>query len=154
MNPLLQGALFSLTPVGELRAGIPVAIAAGANPLAAIAACIVANALVTPLVFIFLNTLHRWFQGIPVYRRFSAHYLERARRKAQPSLERWGMAGLMVFVAIPLPLTGAYTGAAAAWALGMKHSHAFPAITAGVAIAGIIVGIVATGVITGMGWLL
>jgi uncharacterized membrane protein len=152
MNPLLQGFLASLLPVGELRAGIPLAVAQGADPLAALAVCVLANTLVAPFGFLFLNTAHRWLQRIPPYHRFTTRYLERARRKAHASLERWGMAGLMIFVAIPFPLTGAYTGTAAAWALGMRLSHALPAIIAGVAIAGIIVSIATLGVVGGLGW--
>jgi uncharacterized membrane protein len=153
VNPLLQGFLASLTPIGELRAGIPVAIAQGAHPLAALLVCILGNALVAPLGFLFLNTVHHWLLRLHPYRRFATRYLERARRKAHPALERWGMAGLMIFVAIPFPLTGAYTGTAAAWAFGMRFSHAFPSIVAGIAIAGIIVTAVTLGVVNGLGWL-
>ncbi len=68
--------------------------------------------------------------------------LERARRKIHSAVERYGYWGLMVFVAIPLPLTGAYTGAIGAWVLGMRRWKSILFIALGVAIAGVVVSLV------------
>ena len=68
--------------------------------------------------------------------------VERARRKIHGAVERYGYWGLMIFVAIPLPLTGAYTGALGAWVLGMRRGKAMLFIALGVALAGAIVSLV------------
>jgi uncharacterized membrane protein len=67
----------------------------------------------------------------------------RARRKVHRAVERWGYWGLTVFVCIPLPFTGAWTGVLGAWVLGMEWRRALLAVTAGVLIAGGIVTLVA-----------
>ena len=78
-----------------------------------------------------------------LYRRFFDSFIEKARTKVGASLEKHGTWGLTLFVAIPLPVTGAITGTFGAWVLGMRKRQLFPAILAGVAIAGIIVSIIA-----------
>jgi uncharacterized membrane protein len=67
----------------------------------------------------------------------------RARRKVQDAVKRWGYWGLAVFVAIPLPLTGAWTGILGAWVLGMEWRKSMAAVAAGVLVAGIVVTVVA-----------
>jgi uncharacterized membrane protein len=68
--------------------------------------------------------------------------VDRSRRRIHSVVERYGYWGLMIFVAIPLPLTGAYTGALGAWVLGMRRWKSVLFITLGVALAGLIVSLV------------
>lgn len=131
-----------LLPIAELRGGLPFALASGVPPLAAFLICVAANALVGPLVFLFLSSLHLLLDRWPAYHRLYERIVERARRKIHSAVERYGYWGLMVFVAIPLPLTGAYTGAIGAWVLGMRRWKAMLFIALGVAIAGVVVSLV------------
>lgn len=145
MNPLLQSIMLSLLPIAELRGGIPLAIYKGIHPALAFAVCVAANIVVIPLVYLFLDFLHHHFLAWRWYKKVFDHFLERARQRTHRYVERYGYWGLAVFVAIPLPMTGAYTGTLAAWFFGMNRKKAFLAIAAGVVIAGIIVTTVLVG---------
>lgn len=142
-SDLLITALLSIAPISELRGAIPFALAKGMPVVWAYLFCVAMNFLASILVLIFLNTLHRLFYHISLYRRFFDSFIERARRKVGPNLDKYGTWGLTVFVAIPLPVTGAITGTLGAWVLGMKKRQILPAVLAGVAIAGIIVSVIA-----------
>lgn len=135
-------ALLTLAPISELRGALPFAVAQGVPPVFAYLYCVALNSLVAPILYLFLNTIHKALLGIPFYRRIAERLLERARRKVHDKVERYGMWGLMVFVAIPLPVTGAYTGTLGAWILGLPLRKTAPSVVLGVAIAGIIVLIV------------
>ena len=139
---LLVSILLCLFPIAELRGGLPYALAGGISLLPAYLICVLANALVGPLVFLFLSTLHRLLDRWAAYHGFYERIVERARRKVHQAVERWGYVGLAVFVAIPLPLTGAYTGAIGAWVLGMSRWKSILAIAIGVAVAGAVVSAV------------
>ncbi len=136
---LLVSILLCLFPIAELRGGLPYALAGGIPLVPAYLICVLANSLVGPLVFLFLSTLHRLLERWSAYHRFFERIVERARRKVRQAVERYGYVGLAVFVAIPLPLTGAYTGAIGAWVLGMSRWKSILAIAIGVAVAGAVV---------------
>ena len=101
-----------------------------------------ANALVAPLVYLFLSSLHKLLERWKPYRRLFDRIVERARRQVHAKVEKYGYAGLILFVAIPLPITGAYTGTLGAWILGMDRRKTILAVFVGVIIAGIIVSTV------------
>jgi uncharacterized membrane protein len=142
LNTLLWTVLLCILPIAELRGGLPYALASGIPPLQAYLLCVAANALVGPLVLLFLSSLHRLLDRWPAYHRLFERLVERSRRKIHGAVERWGYWGLMIFVAIPLPLTGAYTGALGAWVLGMRRWKSVVFIALGVALAGVIVCLV------------
>jgi uncharacterized membrane protein len=73
------------------------------------------------------------------YQKFFDHFVERARIKLHAKVERWGWLGIALFVAIPLPITGAWTGTLGAWVLGLGKRKTFAAVILGVIIAGAIV---------------
>ena len=142
-SDLLITGFLSIAPISELRGAIPFALAKGMPVIWAYLFCVTMNFLAGILVLIFLNTFHKLFYHISLYRRFFDSFIEKARRKVGAKLEKYGTWGLTVFVAIPLPVTGAITGTLGAWVLDMKKRQILPAILAGVAIAGIIVSIIA-----------
>jgi uncharacterized membrane protein len=76
------------------------------------------------------------------YSKFFNHFIESARNKLRKNIERWGWFGIAVFVAIPLPVTGAWTGTLGAWVLGLSRKHTMAAVTLGVIAAGAIVTLV------------
>jgi uncharacterized membrane protein len=147
MNTVLHSILLSLLPIAELRGGIPYAVANGITIPVAYLICVGSNILVIPIVYLFLETLHHQFYKIKAYRWFFDKWVDRTMRKAEKSVGKYGYWGVMLFVAIPLPVTGAYTGTLAAWLLELNKRKAFTYLAFGVVIAGVIVSIAtATGV--------
>ena len=138
MNALLWAALLSMIPIGELRVGIPFAIATGLSPLTAFVVCVAANILIVPAVFFFLEFIHRRLLHMNSYQSAFDKFMERTRKKVNPLIEKYGMLGLAIFVAVPIPGTGAYTGALAAWFFGMNKWKALISISIGVVAAGAI----------------
>ena len=133
--------VYSALPITELRATIPVAITVWhVKPLAALVLAVIGNSL--PVVFIILG-LNKIVQLAERYSKFWTRVLEavfrRTRRKTSQQFEKYGLLALCLFVAIPLPMTGAWTGAIAAWLFGVPARKAFWPIFGGVIIAGIIV---------------
>jgi uncharacterized membrane protein len=142
-STIAWAVFLSLAPISELRGSIPWSLANGMPVWAAFALCVVTNMLVGPIAWLFLSTLHRFLSRWRPYATLFKRIVERARRKVHAAVERWGYWGLAVFVAIPLPITGAWTGALGAWVLGMEVRRSLAAIAAGVVIAGVVVSIVA-----------
>jgi len=131
-----------LFPIAELRAGIPVGYFNGTNIYFVFFLCVIVNSLAGPIVFIFLSTFHKAFIKWKPYNNFFNKFVERARRKVRGGVEKYGYLGLAIFVAIPLPFTGAYTGALGAWILGMEKIKSCLAVASGVLLAGVIVSLV------------
>ncbi|MBC8302342.1 MAG: small multi-drug export protein [Pelagibacterales bacterium] len=148
MNNIIFWSIFlSILPIAELRGGIPYAIANDLNPLLTFFICVGANILVFPIVFFFLEFLHPLFLKIDLYKRLFDKFIIKTREKIGNKIEKYGFWGLMIFVMIPLPVTGAYTGSFAAWLFNIPKKKAFLAVSLGVIMAGIIVTtIVLTGI--------
>jgi uncharacterized membrane protein len=140
LSNVLMTLFLSIVPISELRGAIPFAVIKGMNIIPATLICIAFNALVPVIVFVFLSTLHKYLYKIDFYKKIFDRFVEKARRKVHESVQKYGYWGLMIFVAIPLPLTGAWTGALGAWVLDMDRKKATLAIILGVAIAGVVVG--------------
>ena len=138
---LIKTIVLSILPVSELRGAIPYAVYKGLSIPIAASISIAANICVPAIAFLFLESLHRLLYKIPQYRRFFDSFVDRARTKVHTKVEKYGYWGLLLFVAIPLPATGAWTGTLGAWVLGLSHKKAFFAIAGGVILAGIIVSI-------------
>lgn len=139
MSTFLTVALLCLLPISELRGGLPYALARGWTPFAAVPICILLNSLAGPVTYAFLGTVHRLLVRWRPYERVFDRLINRARRKVAPQVQRYGTWGLIVFIGIPLPLTGAYTGAMGAWVLGMSFRRAILPVCAGVLLAAVIV---------------
>jgi len=135
--------LLALAPIAELRGAIPYALYNGMGIIPAFLLSVAVNSLVSPLLLLFISTLHRLLSKWKWYARAFERVVERARRKVHDPVEKYGYWGLAIFVAIPLPMTGAWTGALGAWVLGMNPKKSFLAITAGVIGAGVVVTAVA-----------
>jgi uncharacterized membrane protein len=145
MNPstIAWAVLLSLLPIAELRGSIPFSLANGMPVAAAFVLCVFTNMLVGPIGWLFLSTLHRLLSRWRPYATLFERLVERARRKVHAAIERWGYWGLILFVAVPLPFTGAWTGVLGAWVLGMEVRKSLLAVAAGVLIAGVVVTLVA-----------
>ena len=142
---LIITALLSFMPISELRGAIPFAIANNIPWYWAYLFAVILNALVAPLCWIFLATVHRFLygtnpeKGIRWYKNFFDRFVEKARKKLSTGIEKWGFLGIAVFVAIPLPITGAWTGTLGAWILGVSKRRTVAGVTIGVIAAGAIV---------------
>jgi uncharacterized membrane protein len=136
----------SALPVAELRGGIPFALASGIEWKQAYMICAAGNFLpVVPLVF-FLDPLASFLGRWRPMDRFLERMFARTRRKGK-IVERYEALGLMLFVAIPLPITGAWTGAVAAFLFGVRPRYSIPAIIAGILTAGVIVTLASQGIL-------
>lgn len=140
--PLLHAALLSFIPISELRGGIPYAVAHDISYLTAYIVCVLSNIMVIPALFVFFETLHKPLYRIKPYRILFDKFVLRTRRKAEHRIGKYGYWGVMMFVAIPLPITGAYTGTLAAWVMNLERTKSFWYLACGVMIAGIIVTVV------------
>ena len=131
--------IISALPILELRGAIPVAITVFHFPWHyALLLAIIGNLLPVPVILLFLNTISKWLSRIGLFARFF-HWLFEHTRQRGKIVERYERIGLGLFVAIPLPVTGAWTGSLAAVLFGLKFKHAFLSIFVGILIAGMIV---------------
>ncbi|MCE5255818.1 MAG: small multi-drug export protein [Spirochaetaceae bacterium] len=140
LSTLLMTALFSVLPISELRGAIPYAVIRGVGILPATLISIFFNALVPFIVYLFLSTFHKLLYKWKTYKSFFDRTVEKTQKKVHEKIEKYGYWGLMIFVAVPLPMTGAWTGTLGAWVLGMDKKKATLATIGGVVIAGIVVG--------------
>ncbi len=139
MNNIISSIIASMLPVSELRGGIPIAYLSGNGIILSFLICTFANLLVVPIGWLFLEEFNSLFLKIDSYNKFFNNQVATARRKMKKTVDKYGYLGLMIFIAIPLPLTGAYTGTLGAWALGMEKKKSIMYGILGVIIAGIIV---------------
>ncbi|MGB2982683.1 MAG: small multi-drug export protein [Candidatus Bipolaricaulia bacterium] len=128
----------SAAPIAELRGGLPYALARGLHPAAAFFLAVAANLLIVPVILLGLGIAERLLRRWRPAERVLDAVFARTRRKGR-LVERFGNIGLILLVAIPLPGTGAWTGAIAAVLLGVPARRAFCLITLGVLIAGTLV---------------
>lgn len=136
----------SFIPVIELRGGIPVGYAMGLEVWQCFIAAVIGNMLPIPFILLFLNKFFAFCRKhIPVFERMISA-LERKAEKNVDKVRKYKKWGLFVFVAIPLPGTGAWTGALVASFLEMDFKEAMISIFAGVVGAGLIVTLLTYGV--------
>jgi uncharacterized membrane protein len=128
----------SMAPIAELRGGLPYALSQGAAPGIAYAVAVAANLAVVPLILVGLGWAERVFRRWEPTRRLIDALFKRTRRKGR-LVERLGSVGLILLVAIPLPGTGAWTGAVASVLLGIPFRRALGLIAMGVLTAGLLV---------------
>jgi len=142
---ILMTVLISMVPVLELRGAIPIATAHGLNFWVAIVCAIIGNLIPVPFIIVFIRKIfeliRKWSSKLD---NIVTKLEERAHKKSDVVL-KYAFWGLVVLVAIPLPGTGAWTGALVAAMLNMRLRKAFPAIALGVIIAAVIVSVVTYG---------
>ena len=146
LGEALLTMFISMLPVVELRGGLPAGVAMGLPIPAAFFSSLVGNMIPVPVVSLFVRPLFRWVRiHIPKLGHFVSTLEARAQAKSV-NVVRYQTWGLLLFVAIPLPGTGAWTGALIAAVLNMRLKRAVPVIFLGVVIAGCIITILTHGV--------
>ena len=141
----------SMLPVIELRGAIPMAFAMGLTWWQAYLLSIIGNMLPVPFILLLINIVLKWMSASKVaFFNKIANFLYGKVEKNRAKIERYSFWGLCLFIAIPLPVTGAWTGSLVAAVIGMKPWKAFVSALLGVLIAGVIVTLI---VYSGIGFL-
>jgi len=149
MNQYLTVFLLSMTPVGELRASLPVALLVYKMPLEVAFLLSYIGNIIPPLLVIFLLGPVSEFlrKRYKIFDRFFNWLFSYTRGRSE-MIERYKMIGLIIFIGIPLPFTGAWTGSIASFLLGMNRFRSILSILMGVFIAGVIVTLSCLGIIS------
>ncbi len=127
-----------MVPVIELRGAIPFAIARGIPSWAAFITAVIGNLIPIPFLILFTRRVFEWLRKKSAFLERFVSRLERKAESKEDVLKKYELLGLVILVAIPLPGTGAWTGALVSAVFDIDLKHALPAITLGVIIAGIV----------------
>ena len=144
---MLKTLVTAMMPILEIRGAIPVGVASGLDPWLAFAVGFVGNMLPIPILILLTRKIIEWLKKHNMLVKLTA-WLENKGSKGAQKVQKYSFWGLFILVAIPLPGTGAWTGALVASLLDMHLKRALPAIAMGVAVAGLIVLLVTYGVIS------
>lgn len=146
--------LISMVPLIELRGAIPYAVGFGLPMLPSYIICILGNMLPVPVIFLFARKVLEWGADKPVIGKFFTFCLEKGHKggeKLQKKAGRGLFVALLLFVGIPVPGTGAWTGTLAASLLDMDFKSSVIAVLLGVVLAGVIMGLVSAGLFGAIG---
>jgi uncharacterized membrane protein len=140
--------ILSATPIGELRVALPIALLSFKMPLIwAYVLSVVGNMLPVFLLLLFWRFIAKFLmKRFKIFDRFFIWLFNRTRKKFAHRYEKWGKLALILFVAIPLPITGAWTGSVAAWLFDFKYWESVLLIFLGVCISGVIVSLLSLGI--------
>ncbi len=142
--------LVSALPMSELRGGIPLAIYYGFNPIYAYFICVLGNLIPVPILLLSLDYIRE-----KILRKFRLLYnlylkVEKHVLKKRVLIDKYGYIGLTLFVAVPLPVTGAWTGCLLASLLKMDTKKSMVHITLGVLLAGLLIVVTSVGVLSAL----
>lgn len=140
----------SMVPLVELRGAIPIAVAAELPLVPSYIICILGNMLPVPVIFLFARKVLEWGADKPVIGKFFSFCLEKGHKGGVKLKEKAGrglFVALLLFVGIPVPGTGAWTGTLAASLLDMDFKSSVLAVLLGVVLAGIIMGLASAGLL-------
>ena len=146
--------LISMVPLIELRGAIPYAVGFDLPLLPSYIICILGNMLPVPIIFLFARKVLEWGADKPVIGKFFTFCLEKGHKggeKLQQTAGRGLFVALLLFVGIPVPGTGAWTGTLAASLLDMDFKSSVIAVLLGVVLAGVIMGLVSAGLFGAIG---
>lgn len=142
--------LVSMVPLIELRGGVPIGIGMGLTFFQALIICVIGNMVPVPFIYLFARRILEWGKNKKFIGRFFRFCLEKGEKGGQKLTKKAGKTGifvaLMLFVGIPLPGTGAWTGTLAASILDLDFKTTVTACMLGVLIAGVIMALMSTGV--------
>ncbi len=141
LKEIIKVFIFAMTPIFELRGAIPLGlIVYKLNWLEVYIISVLGNLVPIVFLLLFFDPVSKFLsRRIAFMDRFFTWLFERTRRRHKDLIDKHGWWGLATFVAIPLPITGSWTGSLVAFLTGMSFKRAFTAITSGVMIAGAVV---------------
>ena len=137
--------LVSMVPIIELRGGVPIATGMGVEWYIALPIAIIGNIIPVPFIIIFIKKIFAWMSKREGFLARIVVKMEQKAYSKKDTIEKYGPWGLWIFVAIPLPGTGAWTGALIAAMMGISLKKAFPAIAVGVVTAGVVMSFISYG---------
>lgn len=140
--PLIAVIALTFMPIFELRASIPYGYLSGMPLHVLLPIVVLVNWLVAPVMYFFMRYLLVFVRRWQWFDRVWDKYTAKAQRKAQKAMDTWGLWGLALFIGIPLPGSGVYTGAVVAFVLGVRLRHFIWVALAGVCIAALAVTLV------------
>ena len=149
--------LISMVPIIELRGAIPVAVGMGLPLIPSYIICIIGNMLPVPFIYFFARKVLIWGSDKPVIGKFFTFCLEKGEKggkKLQAKAGRGLFVALLLFVGIPLPGTGAWTGTLAASLLDMDFKSSVVAVMCGVLLAGVIMALISNGILGALSFML
>ncbi|MBR2048131.1 MAG: small multi-drug export protein [Oscillospiraceae bacterium] len=156
LKKLLFVFFVSMVPLIELRGGVPIAMGMGIHWLPSIVVCAIGNMLPVPIIYLFARKVLLWGADKPVIGKFFTFCIEKGEsggRKLRKKAGRGGLfIALLLFVGIPLPGTGAWTGTLAASFLDMGFKSTTAAVSLGVVMAGVIMAVTSSGVLAVLGF--
>ena len=156
LTKYLIAFLVSVVPLIELRGGVPIATAMGIDFWPALIVCVIGNMLPVPIIYFFARKVLVWGADKKYIGKFFRFCLEKGEKGGQKLVKAAGRGGLfvalMLFVGIPLPGTGAWTGTLAASFLNMGIKSTALSVSLGVIMAGIIMGLVSVGAFSIIGF--
>ncbi len=139
IEDILITMLWSISPLGEAKVGIPIGLQSDVNPYVIFIVAFVANVLVFPVMIFFLNHVNRYFLRFRSYKKGALWVARRAKKGAKDKIQKYGFWGLMLFVMIPVPGTGVYAGTIATYLFNIERKQAFAANTIGIFFSSVIV---------------
>lgn len=144
MTNYLIVIFISMLPLIELRGAVPIAIDMGINPLTALIVCAVANMIPVPIIYFFARKFLLWGCKQKYIGRFCTFFVDKGEKAGRKLVKRTGRGGLflalLLFVGIPIPGTGAWTGTLAASFINMGFKSTVVSVSLGVLLAGMIMG--------------
>ena len=146
INKELVVFIISLMPILELRGGLLAASLLDIEFTRAVFICVIGNILPIPVVLLFLKLVLNWLEKWDVTKKV-VNWLEKKVEEKREQIDKYGYLGLIIFVGIPLPGTGAWTGSLLAVMLGMNRKKSFICILVGVIMAAIIMSILSYGIL-------
>lgn len=143
--PQIIAFIVSLMPVLELRGGMIAARLLELDFIQAFAICYIANMLPIPFILLFIRKIFKWMRKFSFFSKF-VDKLEARSEKKKDTIVKYKEWGLLLFVAIPLPGTGGWTGALIAALMDLRFKKCLPIIALGVFIAGLIMSLITYGI--------
>lgn len=138
--------IISLMPILELRGGLIAAALLGLNPWQSYIICIIGNILPVPFILLLINKILNWMRNSKHFNKI-ASWLDKKVEKHKGQIEKYGYLGVVLFVGIPLPGTGAWTGSLIASVLELDRKKTFLSVCLGVIMASIIMMILSFGIL-------
>jgi uncharacterized membrane protein len=139
LKDILIAMLWSISPFGEAKVGIPIGLAKGGNIYMVFVACFVANVLVFPLMFFFLDHINKYLLKLRFYKKAAIYVAKKAKVGSGDKIKKYGFWGLIFFVMLPIPGTGVYAGSIASYLFKIERKKAFVANTIGIFISSVII---------------
>ena len=139
VEEIIIAMLWSISPFGEAKVGIPYGLVSGLNIYLVFAICFLANVLVFPLMLLFLDKVNGHLLRLAFYKKAAINIARRAKIGSGNVIQKYGFFGLIFFVMLPIPGTGVYAGTIATYMFNIERGKAFMANTIGIFLSSVIV---------------